>query len=78
MSYLNKKSCCHDFGVVLVESDVELGRVGSVGQVDVLQGVGKVLRTVDRQMDVRVPVVAFQVIEKITKPRLGYTRIDIS
>ncbi len=77
MSYLNKKSCGHDFGVVLVESDVELGRVGGVCQVDVLQGVGKVLGTVDRQMNVRVTIIAFQVIEEISKPRLGYTWIDI-
>ncbi len=77
MSYLNKKSCGHDFGVVLVESDVELGRVGGVGQVDVLQGVCKVLGTVDRQMDVRVTIIAFQIIEEISKPRLGYTWIDV-
>jgi hypothetical protein len=77
VSYLNKKSCSHDFRVVLVESDVQLGRVRGVGEVDVLQGVGEVFGTVDRQVDVRITIVAFQVVEKIPKPRLGYARVDI-
>ena len=77
VSYLDEKSGGDDLGVVLVEGHVKLGRVGRVGQVDVLECLGEVFGASDGQADVGVALVALQVVEEVPEPGLGHAGVDV-
>lgn len=77
MSYLDKKSCRQNFWIVIAESDVKLGRIWDVSEVNVFEGVREVLRAVYGKVDVGVVLVSFEVIQEVPEPRLRHARIDV-
>jgi hypothetical protein len=77
VSYLDKKSCRQNFWIVIAESDVKLGRIWDVSEVNVFEGVREVLRAVYGKVYVGVVLVSFEVIQEVPEPRLRHARIDV-